>query len=240
MRASTPADPITPIQPTDISLNSILPAIELSTNNDPTTSVIWLHGLGADGNDFVPVVKELNLPEDKPIRFIFPHAPMRPVTLNAGYVMRAWYDIGMAAGQLTTKEEDVRISQKAIEMLIEREVERGTPTEKIILAGFSQGGVIALQTGLRYPKKLGGILALSTYLALANSLSAERSEVNASISIYMAHGLQDPIVPLTMATRSRDELKRLGYQVEWHDYPMQHSVCMEEIESISAWLQRLV
>jgi phospholipase/carboxylesterase len=221
-------------------LNTLLPAIELNTNRDPIASVIWLHGLGADGNDFVPLVKELGLPEDKPIRFIFPHAPMRPVTINNGYVMRAWYDLGMAPSGLTSKEEHIRESQKAVEALIEQEVRRGVPTEKIILAGFSQGGVIALQTGLRYPKKLGGILALSTYLALPNLLAAERSEANKAIPIYMAHGQDDQTIPLAMATFSRDELQRAGYEVEWNQYPMQHSVCMEEIESIGAWLQQRV
>jgi phospholipase/carboxylesterase len=224
----------------DTPLSTLLPAIELNINHDPVATVIWLHGLGADGNDFVPIVKELNLQEDKPIRFIFPHAPMRPVSINGGHVMRAWYDLGMVAGQLTSKEEDIRASQKALELLIEREISRGMPAEKIILAGFSQGGVIALHTGLRYPKKLGGVLALSTYLALANSLPTERSQVNATIPIYMAHGREDQVIPLAMAALSRDELQRLGYQVDWHQYPMQHSVCAEEIEAISDWLQGVV
>lgn len=221
-------------------MSTLLPAIELTTDHNPAAAIIWMHGLGADGNDFVPVVKELNLPEDKPVRFIFPHAPMRPITINNGYVMRGWYDLGMVAGQLTSKEDDIRASQQAVEALIEREIERGIAPEKIILAGFSQGGVIALHTALRYPKRLGGILALSTYLALANSLSNERSEANATIPIYMAHGTQDPIIPLVMATNSRNELQRLGYQVEWHDYVMQHSLCMEEIESIGQWLEKVV
>ena len=218
----------------------LLPAVELNTNHNPIASVIWLHGLGADGNDFVPVVKELGLPADKPVRFVFPHAPMRPVSVNGGQVMRAWYDLGLVAGQLTSKEEDIRASQQAVNALIEQEISRGMPAEKIFLAGFSQGGVIALHTGLRYPKKLGGILALSTYLALANSLSTERSEANAAIPIFMAHGSDDSVIPISMATRSRDELQRLGYRLEWHEYPMQHSVCMEEIEAISAWLQQLI
>lgn len=221
-------------------LNAPLPAIELVTNHPPTASVIWLHGLGADGNDFVPVVKELNLPEEKPIRFIFPHAPMRPVSINGGQVMRAWYDLGMVAGQMTSKEADIRASQQAIHVLIEREISRGMPPEKIILAGFSQGGVIALHVGLRYSQRLGGVLALSTYLALASSLPTERSLANAGIPIYMAHGTADPVIPISMGIRSRDELQRLGYKVEWHEYSMQHSVCMEEMESISHWLQRLI
>lgn len=221
-------------------MTDLLPAIELNTNQQPLASVIWLHGLGADGNDFVPFVKELGLPEDKPMRFIFPHAPVRPVTINGGMVMRAWYDLGMAAGQLTSKEADIRASEQAVCALIAREVERGVPMEKIILAGFSQGGVIALQTGLRHPRRLGGILALSTYLALADSLPSERSAANATTPIYMAHGRDDPVIPFAMAIRSRDALLKLAYQVEWHEYPMQHSVCMEEIETISVWLQRLI
>ncbi|MES2354513.1 MAG: alpha/beta hydrolase [Pseudomonadota bacterium] len=221
-------------------MDTLLPTIELTTGPQPQASVIWLHGMGADGNDFVPVIKELNLPASKPIRFIFPHAPMRPISINGGYVMRAWYDLGLSAGQLTSKEEDVRASQQSLEMLIEQEINRGIPAEKIILAGFSQGGVIALQTGLRYPKRLGGILALSTYLALHESLPAEGQDANKNIPIYMAHGLQDPIVPLVMAIYSRNELQRLGYQVEWHEYHMQHSLCAEEIESISGWFQSVL
>ena len=221
-------------------MTDLLPAIELVTNHNPAASVIWLHGLGADGNDFVPVVKELGLPDDKPVRFIFPHAPMRPVSINGGHVMRAWYDLGLVAGQMTSNEEHICASQSTLNVLVERELARGILAEKIFLAGFSQGGVIALQTGLRHPQRLGGILALSTYLALANSLPAERSIANASIPIYMAHGRDDPVIALSMAIHSRDELLRLGYAVEWHEYPMQHSVCLEEVEAISAWLQRLI
>lgn len=221
-------------------MTDFLPAIELVTNHNPAASVIWLHGLGADGNDFVPLVKELGLADVKPVRFIFPHAPMRPVTINGGHVMRAWYDLGLVAGQMTSSEEHIRTSQGALNALVEREVARGIPAEKIFLAGFSQGGVIALQTGLRYPSRLGGIMALSTYLALAGSLPAERSVANASTPIYMAHGRDDPVIAISMAIRSRDELQRLGYPVEWHEYPMQHSVCMEEVETIGAWLQRLI
>ena len=218
----------------------LLPAIELITNHHPAASVIWLHGLGADGNDFVPLVKELNLPPDRPVRFIFPHAPVRPVTINNGMVMRAWYDLGMVAGQLTSKEEDIRASDAAVNALIKRELERGIAAEKIFIAGFSQGGVIALHTALRYPQKLGGVLALSTYLALADSLGKERNAANTGIPVYMAHGLSDSVIPLALAVRSRDALQRLGYQVEWHEYPMQHSVCAEEVESIRVWLMRLL
>lgn len=220
--------------------NKLLPAIELTSNHHPIASVIWLHGLGADGNDFVPIIKELALPDNMPVRFIFPHAPMRPVTVNGGHVMRAWYDLTMLGGNVSGghNESNIRESQHSIEMFIEREIERGIPSEKIFLAGFSQGGVIALHTGLRYQKKLGGIIALSTYLALIDSLATERSEINRAVSIYMAHGIQDPVIPINIGTLSKNELGRLGFSVEWYEYPMQHSVCMEEIESISKWLQK--
>ena len=220
-------------------MRDLLPAVEITTNHNPIASVIWLHGLGADGNDFVPIIKELNLPDQFPVRFIFPHAPMRAVTINAGHVMRAWYDLTMLGGNIGGhNESDIRQSQKSIEMFIEREVERGVPSEKIFLAGFSQGGVIALQTGLRYQKKLGGIIALSTYLTLIDSLSSEQSEANRSTPIYMAHGSHDPVIPIHIGTLSKNELVRLGFSVDWHEYPMQHSVCMEEIEAISGWLQK--
>ena len=227
----------------------LLPAIELVTNHDPRSSVIWLHGLGADGNDFVPVVRDLELPEELPLRFIFPHAPMRAVTINNGFVMRAWYD--MALGQsspiilpgqpqrplMTSSEAHIRESQRALEALIEREMARGTAPERIVLAGFSQGGVIALHTALRYPERLAGVLALSTYLALPDSLAAEKSTANQAIPIFMAHGTQDEVIPLAMAEQSRRALERAGYAVEWHEYTMPHSVALEEIQAISAWLQ---
>lgn len=230
----------------------LLPAIELTTGHDPHGTVIWMHGLGADGSDFVPVVKELGLPEEKPLRFIFPHAPMRPVAINNGFVTRAWFDMGMGSSSglvvpgraarpsVWSSEAHIRESQMAIETLIEREVARGISTEKIVLAGFSQGGVIALHTALRCRRKLAGVMALSTYLALAESLPAERQEVNAAISIFMAHGRQDDIIPLQAATSSRDRLTSLGYVVEWYEYPMPHSVCMEEVEAIGHWLQKVL
>lgn len=224
----------------EYSLSTLLPSIELNTDRPAMATVILLHGLGADGNDFVPLVKELALPEDRPVRFIFPHAPVRPVSINNGYAMRSWYDLGMIAGQITSKEEDIRASAQALNDLIAKERERGIATEKIFLAGFSQGGVIALHTALRYPLRLGGVLALSTYLALADSLAQERTQANASLPIYMAHGNDDTVIPLAMALRSRDALQRLGYSVEWHKYPMPHSVCPEEIESIRGWLQKLL
>jgi phospholipase/carboxylesterase len=219
-------------------MSALLQAIELNTGLDPVGTVIWMHGLGADGNDFVPVVKELGLPETLPLRFIFPHAPMRAVTINAGNVMRAWYDIiEISSIERKVDEAGIRESQRAIEALIEREISRGIPANKIVLAGFSQGGAIALQTGLRHKQALAGILALSTYLPLAASLEAEASSANRSIPIFMAHGEQDTVIPISIAENSFKELGRLGYKAEWHEYPMPHSVSMEEIENIGAWLK---
>jgi phospholipase/carboxylesterase len=220
-----------------------LEAIEIETGKTPGASVIWLHGLGADGNDFVPIVHELTLKRAPDIRFIFPHAPMQPVTINNGYVMRAWYDIKFGDLEGRAKQADekgVRASQAAIVELVERELERGIETGKIVLAGFSQGGAIALQTGLRYPGKLAGIMALSTYLPLAETLAAEASAENRGTPIFMAHGTQDAVVPYAMASRSKEVLVQHGYDVEWHDYPMPHSVCLEEIRDISEWLQRVL
>jgi phospholipase/carboxylesterase len=216
----------------------LLPAIELTTGHAPIGSVIWLHGLGADGNDFVPVVKELGLPESLPLRFIFPHAPMRPITINNGYVMRGWYDI-LDLGTLERRvdEQGIRESQAAVEALIAREIERGIRADKIVLAGFSQGGVIALQTGLRHQARLAGIMALSTYLALEGSLAQEASSANKDIPIFMAHGTHDDIIPIKLAHASRDALTRAGYEIEWHDYRMPHSVSPEEIDHIGAWLK---
>lgn len=210
--------------------------IELTTGANPKGSVIWMHGLGADCWDFVPVVKELGLPEDLPLRFIFPQAPSRPITINNGHVMPGWYDIAMTQLERKADEGGIRESQGLIDQLIEREISRGVAADKIILAGFSQGGAIALQTALRHPQELGGILALSTYLTLQESLPAEKSAANARIPIFMAHGTQDPVIPLALARASRDKLQEQGYQVEWREYPMPHSVVMEEIEQIGLWL----
>jgi phospholipase/carboxylesterase len=214
----------------------LLENVEITTGTHPAGTVIWMHGLGADGWDFVPIVKELGLPADLALRFIFPHAPMRPVTLNNGYVMRAWYDIAMTELQRQADEKGIRESQQQIEAFIAREKERGIAANRIVLAGFSQGGAIALQTGLRHAEPLAGILALSTYLALAGSLAAEGTAANKSIPIFMAHGSEDPVVPIELAQTSRDTLKSLGYSVRWTDYPMPHSVCMEEVAAIGEWL----
>jgi phospholipase/carboxylesterase len=216
----------------------LLDGIEIETGANPERSVIWLHGLGADGNDFVPIVPELDLP-DAAIRFVFPHAPMQAVTINAGMVMRAWYDISDAAIR-REDETGVRASQALVEALIEREKGRGTPASRLVLAGFSQGGAIALQTGLRHAEHIAGIMALSCYLPLADKFAAEAAPANRDVPVFMAHGTHDPIVALERATRSRDALVRLGYPVEWHEYGMPHSVCPEEITAISGWLRRVL
>jgi phospholipase/carboxylesterase len=215
----------------------MIPHIELTTGINPKGTVIWMHGLGADCWDFVPIVKELGLPDDLPLRFIFPQAPSRPITINNGYVMPGWYDIAMTDIERKPDEGGIRESQAFIDELIERELTRGIDADKVILAGFSQGGAIALQTGLRSRHALGGIMALSTYLTLGDSLAAEKTLANANIPILMAHGTQDPIVPLTLARTSHDTLKQHQYGVEWREYPMQHSVCAEEVDEIADWLK---
>jgi phospholipase/carboxylesterase len=217
-----------------------LETIQIDTAPNPSVSVIWLHGLGADGNDFVPIVNELDLSGCPGIRFIFPHAPTMPVTINGGYVMRAWYDI---LGTELVRHEDeggLRNSQKLIEQLIADEKARGIPAERIFLAGFSQGCAMTLQTGLRHPEKLAGLLCLSGYLPLAATIAAERSPANQHTPIFMVHGRADPVIPLQRAEASRDHLISLGYTIEWHEYMMQHAVCMEEIEDIGAWFKRLL
>jgi phospholipase/carboxylesterase len=215
-----------------------LPAIEIETAPGARSSVIWLHGLGADGNDFVPVVDQLDLPDA--VRFVFPHAPLQPVTINGGYVMRAWYDIGYQDLTLKEDEKGVRESQAAVERLIAREIERGVPPARIALAGFSQGGAIALQAGLRHPQRLAGIMALSTYLPLPDRLEPELSAANRDIPIFMAHGVEDPIVPLKLAMASCSRLLTLGYPVEWHEYDMPHSVHPDELLHIGDWLRRVL
>lgn len=215
-----------------------LPAIEIETGQNPTTSIIWLHGLGADANDFVPMVKELEFCLPDPTRFVFPHAPMAPVTINGGFVMRAWYDILLPDMSRSEDEKGIRRMQFEIDKLIARERSRGITAKKIMLAGFSQGAAIALFGGLRYPEKLAGILALSTYLPLHASLPAEAQAANSNTPIFMAHGTMDNVVPLWLAQASRDRLTHLGYQVEWHEFPMAHSVCMEEVTDIGAFMTR--
>ena len=207
-------------------------AVEIETGPEPRAAVIWLHGLGADGHDFEPIVPELEL--EQAVRFVFPHAPMRPVTINNGMRMRAWYDIFQFGGG-PEDEAGIRASQKIVETLIG--AEKG---KKIVLAGFSQGGAIVLQAALRHAKALAGVLALSTYLPLAAKVQAEASSANRAMPIFMAHGQYDEIIPLDRAEASRDALQRLGYAVEWHSYPMPHSVCAPEIADISRFLNRVL
>lgn len=221
----------------------LLETIELETGRNPAAAVIWMHGLGADGNDFVPIVNELELSGAPAIRFVFPHAPMMPVTINNGYVMRAWYDVafGDLEGRSRRADENgVRKSQSQIGLLIARETQRNIAPDRIVLAGFSQGGAMALQTGLRYPEKLAGVMALSCYLPCADSFAAEAAPANAKTPVFMAHGTHDPVVPYQMGTNSRDLLTKSGYAVEWHEYPMQHSVCLEEVRDIGAWLVKVL
>jgi phospholipase/carboxylesterase len=218
----------------------ILPGIELESGVRPDATVIWLHGLGADGNDFVPIVDEMRLPPSLSIRFVFPHAPVRPVTLNGGMAMRAWYDIYNANLSDRADLAGVRQSQAQVEALITREKARGIAPRRIVLAGFSQGGVIALYTGLRHAERLAGIVALSTYLVRGGELAAEASAANRDVPIFMAHGTQDPMVRLEWGDASRRALAANGYAVEWHTYPMPHSVVWEEIEAVSAFLARVL
>jgi phospholipase/carboxylesterase len=210
--------------------------IEIETGKDPVASVIWLHGLGADGHDFEPIVPELGLA--KPVRFVFPHAPIRPVTINQGMRMRAWYDIFQFGGG-PEDEAGIRASQKLVEDLLARERAKN-PSGKIFLAGFSQGGAIVLQAALRQKAKLAGVLALSTYLPLHQSVSAEKTEESRQTPIFMAHGLYDDIIPISRAELSRQALEQQGYSVEWREYPMPHSVCPQEIADISEFLSRLL
>jgi phospholipase/carboxylesterase len=215
-----------------------LAAIEIETGKNPAASIIWLHGLGADGNDFAPIVPELRLPKTA-IRFVFPHAPVQPVTINGGMRMRAWYDISDGANR-REDEHGVRASQVLIETLIGREKERGTKAERLVLAGFSQGGAIALQTGLRHPERIAGIMALSTYVPVGETLTAEASAANRDVPIFMAHGSYDPVIPLGRAEQSRGLLQSLGYPVEWREYGMPHSVCPEELADIGVWLGKVL
>jgi phospholipase/carboxylesterase len=213
-------------------------AIELQTGPSPRSTVIVLHGLGADGNDFVPICDELDLAAVGDVRFVFPHAAKRSVTLNGGYVMRAWYDIITMGGP--EDEAGLRGSQAVIEALIAREHQRGIAASRIVLAGFSQGSAMALMTGLRHGERLAGVAGLSGYLPLASTTPAERSPANADVPIFLAHGRADPVVDYARGVATRDALKALGYAVEWHDYAMPHSVCPEEIVDLNRWLLRVL
>lgn len=202
-----------------------------------TSTVVWLHGLGADGFDFLPVAHELRLPESLAMRFIFPHARPRPVTVNNGYVMRAWYDIKSFGGAGMEDDVGMRESARVVDAYIDEQIAAGIAAERIFIAGFSQGGAVALHTGVRYGRRLAGILALSTYLPLRTTVAAEASAVNRDIPILMCHGIYDGVVPAAMGVASRDILQQLGYSVEWRTYPLEHTVSMDEIADISAWMQ---
>ena len=221
-------------------MTSLLPYVEIESAPQPTAAVIWLHGLGADGHDFASLVPELDLSGCPPIRFIFPPAPRMPVTVNGGYVMPAWYDI---LGPNLISQQDaagIQASERAIVALIAHEVARGIPAEHIVLAGFSQGCAMALHTGLRLPHRLAGIMALSGYLPLVDRLAAERHPANAQTPVFMAHGTQDPVVVLARGEASRDALATLGQPVQWHSYPMPHSLHPREIADISAFLAQVL
>ncbi|MFC0351021.1 alpha/beta hydrolase [Undibacterium danionis] len=220
----------------------LLETIEIESGANPTAAVIWMHGLGADANDFVPIVKELDLSDCPTIRFVFPNAPQIPVTLNGGYIMRAWYDIAAAGTDINKREDEtgLRQSQQQINALIARENARGIPTDKIILAGFSQGCAMSLQTGLRHPQKLAGIMGLSGYVPLAEKVATERHAANQDTPIFLVHGTSDPVIPIQRAQQSRDLLLSLGYSIEWHDYWMQHSVSPQEIIDIGNWLRKVL
>jgi len=222
------------------AMSQLLENIEIETAPNPEIAIVWLHGLGADGNDFVPIVRELDLSGLPGIRFVFPHANTMPVTINGGYVMRSWYDI--VATDLVRREDEagLRASQLQVEALIAREKARGIPASRIILAGFSQGCAMTLQTGLRHPEPLAGMMCLSGYLPLAGVAGAERNEASLSTPIFMAHGVQDPVVPFARAEDSRKVLESLGYQVEWHAYQMQHTLCLEEVQDIAKWIRKVV
>ena len=218
-----------------------LQSIDIETAPRPKASVIILHGLGADGNDFVPVASELDLRPVGPVRFVFPHAPTRPVTINGGYVMRAWYDIlGLGPQKQREDEAGLRQSQALVERLIAKEKSRGVPANRIVLAGFSQGCAMTLMTGLRHDERLAGLVGLSGYLPLAAKAEAERHPANRDVPIFLAHGTEDPVIPIERARESRESLVAMGHAVEWHEYPMPHSVCAEEIADLERWLLEIL
>lgn len=215
---------------------SCLASVEIETRPNPDACIIWLHGLGADGHDFEPIVPELRLPDDLAVRFIFPHAPSIPVSINNGYIMPAWYDIKRTDLGITQDEEGIRRSAKSIELLIDQEKIRGIASQRIILAGFSQGGAMALYVGLRSTEPLGGLIALSAYLLLPEYLATEAHPANQQTPIFMGHGVDDAVVPFELGDFGYRWLRSRGYPVEWHTYPIQHTVCHEEIQDIRTWL----
>ncbi len=222
------------------SSDSLLECIEHETGSEPSHSIIWLHGLGADGNDFVPIVPQLVHASWPALRFVFPNAPVQAITINGGMRMRAWYDIKGLDIADKQDAEGILASARQVEALIARENERGVATENILLAGFSQGGAIALHTSLRHRQRLAGLVVLSSYLPLSDRLAAERSPANADVPIFWGHGSVDPVVPLILGERSRNTLRELGYSVDWHTWPMAHQVCMEEIDALRTWLNPIL
>jgi phospholipase/carboxylesterase len=221
-------------------MKSFLDCVEINPDKKPQSCVIWLHGLGADGHDFEPIVPELRLPPDLAVRFVFPHAPERAVTINFGMKMRAWFDITDTEDIGRVKLDEFGVSVNQVRDLIQREITSGLPAERIVLAGFSQGGAIALHTGLFYEKRLAGILALSTFLPTAETVESKAPSANKTTPIMMAHGQFDPLVPMAKGVAARNLLNRLGYDLEWNDYPMQHAVCPDEIDAVGAWLKDLL
>lgn len=218
----------------------LLPTLEIETGPEPSASVIWLHGLGADGHDFAPVVPELRMPPGTPTRFIFPHASEIPVTLNVGQVMPAWFDLYSFDFDAPEDEAGLARSRAAIEQLIAREESRGIPSNRIVLAGFSQGGAVAVHTAIRFPKPLAGAMLLSTWLPMARTLAAEASPANRGAPIFIAHGRQDDMVPIAYAEASRDALRLAGHAVEWREYDLPHAVSSDEIDDIGDWLRRIL
>lgn len=217
-----------------------LATIDIETAPNPTASIIVLHGLGADGNDFVPIAQELRLESVGPVRFVFPHAPLRPVTINGGMVMRAWYDLLDASLVRREDEAGLRASRLDIEALIAQERARGIPASRIVLAGFSQGCAMTLLTGLRHTERLAGLVGMSGYLPLADTSAAERSAASMALPVFLAHGRGDAVVPLARATAARDTLQALGCVVDWHEYPMAHSVCPQEVADLNRWLLKVL
>ena len=214
--------------------------IEIETGPNPIASIIWLHGLGADGHDFEPIVPELRLPPSLAVRFVFPHAPYRPVSVNGGTTMRAWYDIAFDATGIHQNEAHIRISEQSLGALIAKERERGIESRRIVLAGFSQGAAIALHTGLRYPQPLAGIMALSAPLPLPEHIPTELHAANAQVPVFLAHGTIDRVVPFAVGEAAHALLKKIGVPVEWHSYPMEHTLALEEVADISAWLAKVL
>jgi phospholipase/carboxylesterase len=217
-------------------IERMLPAVEIETAKPPTASIIWLHGLGADGHDFEPIVPELGLPDRLAVRFVFPHAPSMPVSINGGYIMPAWYDIRHTDLGIEHDTQGIERSARQIRLLVEQEQMRGIATDRIILAGFSQGAAMALYVGLTHRERLSGIVALSGYLLQRDHLAATRTRENQGIPVFMAHGVDDPIVPFALGDAAQRTLGEWGYDVQWHSYPMAHHVCTEEIKTVGRWI----